>query len=400
MLTRAGWLVVAAAALQLVAGRLLGVLELIVTGVATGTAVVASVVFVWASGLRLDVRREISPPKVHAGTPSTVELRIHNAGRHTTPVLLVHDRVTGTRGVSMMLAPLLAGEEAPVAYRLPTDRRGVLGVGPLVFELSDPFGLARTRTPAASSAELTVFPRIDSVVPIPHTTGDDPHAGADHPNALGRSGEDFYALRQYVVGDDLRRVHWPSTARHDELMVRQDELPWQSRATILLDTRSVTADDDVLELLISAAASLVHASSQRQDLVRLVTAEGTDSGFATGRAAFEAIMEHLATLQASHLPTLGAAEAVLRTSTVGGALVVLVGERAERTDLDALSGLRSRFGSLLVVQAVRDSRRSAPDPVDVLTPALLRFDAENGFAAVWNAAFTPSAARMPVPTAP
>ncbi len=71
------------------------------------------------------------------------------------------------------------------------------------------------------------------------TTGNDPLAGAEHPNALGRGGEDFYALRHYVVGDDLRRVHWPSTARHDELMVRQDELPWQGRATVLVDVRAV-----------------------------------------------------------------------------------------------------------------------------------------------------------------
>ena len=73
--------------------------------------------------------------------------------------------------------------------------------------------------------------------PLPQTHGRDPHAGAEHPNAVARSGEDFYALRPYVVGDDLRRVHWPSTARHDELMVRQDELPWQGRATVLLDVR-------------------------------------------------------------------------------------------------------------------------------------------------------------------
>ena len=102
------------------------------------------------------------------------------------------------------------------------------------------------------------------------TTGNDPLAGAEHPNSLGRGGEDFYALREYVVGDDLRRVHWPSTARHDDLMVRQDELPWQGRATVLVDVRASTNTAESLELVISAAASIVASSARRQDLVRLV----------------------------------------------------------------------------------------------------------------------------------
>ena len=60
---------------------------------------------------------------------------------------------------------------------------------------------------------------------------------APTPERLGRSGDEFYSLRPYVVGDDLRRVHWPSTARRDELIVRQDERHWQGRTTVLLDVR-------------------------------------------------------------------------------------------------------------------------------------------------------------------
>jgi len=58
---------------------------------------------------------------------------------------------------------------------------------------------------------------------------------------VGRVGDDFYALRPYVVGDDMRKVHWPSTARRDELMVRQDELPWQGRVTIPQPLRDYAA---------------------------------------------------------------------------------------------------------------------------------------------------------------
>src|SRR5947208_3367232 len=83
---------------------------------------------------------------------------------------------------------------------------------------------------AAAATRLTVYPRVDAIAAVPQTLGHDPLAGADHPNAMGQVGEDFYALRPYQVGDDLRRVHWPSTARHGDLMIRQDEMPWQGRA--------------------------------------------------------------------------------------------------------------------------------------------------------------------------
>src|SRR3546814_11554329 len=83
--------------------------------------------------------------------------------------------------------------------------------------------------------EVTVYPRIDEIQPLPYTTGHDPLAGARQPNSLGRTGENFYALRPYVLGDDLRRVHWPSSARHDALLIRQTALPFQPPPPLLPD---------------------------------------------------------------------------------------------------------------------------------------------------------------------
>src|SRR5439155_1191309 len=138
---------------------------------------------------------------------------------------------------------------ARAAYRLPTERRGVFALGPLEISRSDAFGLAATSTVAAPATQLTVYPHIDVIAPLPHTIGHDPYAGTDHPNALGNLGEDFYALRPYELGDDLRRVHWKSTARADELMIRQDEMPWQGRVTVLLDHRRRAHSAETLELV-------------------------------------------------------------------------------------------------------------------------------------------------------
>src|SRR5882757_1332462 len=109
-------------------------------GAATGALVVAAIGIVLATRLRLAVARNVSPPRVYAGTPSRVELSIRNDGERTTPVLRLFDPVTGTRGADLLLSPLEPDVINRAAYRLPTDRRGVIEIGPLEVVVSDPFG--------------------------------------------------------------------------------------------------------------------------------------------------------------------------------------------------------------------------------------------------------------------
>jgi len=385
MLTRSGRLTALAAVASLIAGRMFGSVELYVLATVLGGLVIAAMASMTITQIRIDVARELHPPRVHAGSPSRVDVRVENQGTRRSPLLSLHDAVSGTRGARLLVGPLAPGESARAAYRLPTERRGVLTVGPLDVELTDPFGLARVSLTAAGASELTVYPHVDELTPLPMTTGNDPLAGAEHPNSLGRGGEDFYALRDYVVGDDLRRVHWPSTARHDELMVRQDELPWQGRATVLVDVRSSTNTAESLELVISAGASVIAAGSRRQDLVRLVTTDGADSGFAAGHPHVEAIMEHLASVEATNDTGFQRVLDRLVGSAGGGALVVMVA-LASAADIDRLARMRRRFGSLTIVQF-------DPSSWDPAAPAatggrqgdsVLRITGAASFADTWN----------------
>jgi uncharacterized protein (DUF58 family) len=384
VLTRQGWLAAGGGLGLVVTGRLLGVLELFLLGTAALGLVVLAVAQVAITRLQLEVSRDLSPPRVHAGTPSRVELRVRNRASRRTPVLRLFDPVSGTRGAELLLAPLEPLGTARAAYRLPTERRGIIGVGPLQVVVDDPFGLASIGTRAAPRTELTVYPRVDDVVPLPYTTGHDPHAGAEHPTALGRSGEDFYALRPYVMGDDLRRVHWPSTARHDDLMVRQDELPWQGRVTVLLDVRRTTHTPASLELAVSAAASIVTASWQRRDLVRLLSTDGVDSGFSAGTNHTEAMMEHLAVLHATPGGTFRGMVASLAHTQGGGALVVIVADIPD-PELQSLARLRSTFGSVTIVHFDR-SASDTVSPVDPRpsVPGALRVTRDLPFAEAWN----------------
>jgi uncharacterized protein (DUF58 family) len=384
VLTRQGWLVALGALALIVAGRVLGLVELFVLGVMAAALLVAAAALVASARLELEVGRSIHPSRVQVGSASRVELTIRNLRATGTPVLRLRDPVSGTRGADLLVPPLGRGERTLAAYRLPTDRRGLLRIGPLDVVVGDPFGLTNLTTVAAPKVELTVYPHVDVVSPLPYTTGHDPLAGARQPNSLGRTGEDFYALRPYTVGDDLRRVHWPSSARHDELLVRQNELPWQGRTTVLLDVRKAAHSGDSLEVAVSAAASVVAATARRHDLVRLITTDGSDSDFAPGSDHIEAIMEHLAVVPATSAGSLRRSVEMLGRRSSGGALVAIVAE-VPGADLVAVSSLRSRYGSLTIVHV----DRSAWDPSAAVGPAptvpVLHVTRDTPFAPTWNA---------------
>lgn len=393
MPTHQGWGLLVGAAAVLVSARLFGVMELYIVGAALALLVVATVIYVRAVPTRLRVRRTLTPARVHAHDAARVEVTATNVGTRRTPVLALRDPVAGTRGARLHLVPLRHAERARAAYRLPTERRGVVVVGPLTVEITDPFGLARQRRPGAPRLELTVFPHVDVIAPSPGGGDRDPLGNVVHHRAIGRQGDEFYALREYVVGDDLRRVHWPSTARHDELMVRQDEMPWQDRTTVVLDVRRVSHTEESLERAVSAAASVVTAAYRAQHHLRLLASDGVDAGLGNSIGHVEAIMEYLATVDVSGHGSLRGVFEGLRRSPQSGSLVAILG-RATRAELDLLAHLRRSFGAVVVVVT-----EGADLPVvgrGALTVVDARADAS--FAAAWSTMVGGQASREGVRT--
>ena len=126
---------------------------------------------------------------------------------------------------------------------------------------------------------LTVTPRTVPLPPIP-LGGAWTGSGDNRPRAFATGSAEDVTVREYRRGDDLRRVHWRSSARVGELMVRREEQPWQSRATLFLDNRLRAHRGQgiasSLEAAVSAAASIAVHLSQRGFTVRLVTATGED----------------------------------------------------------------------------------------------------------------------------
>ena len=364
--------------------RLLGINELYVFGAVTLGLVVFALVYVRLIRLDVEIDRVVHPARVHAGQLSRVDVRLRNLRSGDTPVVRLRDPVSGTGGADLLVPPLDRGAATLATYRLPTERRGIVRVGPLRVVVADPFGLVQASSVGAPEVEVTVFPATEDIRPVPFTSAHDPLAGSVRPHALGRAGDDFYALRPYVVGDDLRRIHWPSTARHDELLVRHQQQPWQGRTTVLLDVRRAAHDPVSLELAVSAAASVVMANGARHDLLRLITTDGVDSGFGVGTGHVEALLEHLAVISTSGSASLRTVLKLLQRSG-GGALVVVLGQTTS-AELSDAARLRRSFGSLVVVQAEGTAATASPGPAVAGPAPMIRVTPHTRLADVWDPA--------------
>lgn len=388
MLTRSGWGVAAGSIVALVAGRVLGLAELYVFG-ATGLAIVVVAVL---AGLRplptVDVDRRVRPPRVPRGGTARVDLVVRNPGPRRTPVLELFDPVEGTVGARVSLAPLASTDRQAAGYRLPTERRGVVRCGPLVVSRTDPFGLARRSRIVAGDASLVVLPAIEPLGGRGPGGGlDDPLAGVAHPVLGGRGDEDFAALRPYVVGDDLRRVHWASSARTGDLLVRLDDPPWRGHLTVVLDGRSDRIDPDDFERAVSAAASLVHAAALRGDRVRLVLPDGRDSGLVEGRLHTDGLLDRLAVVDRGGAGPLPEISPGARARS--GGLVVVTGG-LDRSELAALGRHPERFASVrvVVIGAGRSEPTGGEAGADLAATDLQVVPVARGtsFAAAWVAA--------------
>ncbi|MGW6862560.1 DUF58 domain-containing protein [Streptomyces xanthophaeus] len=228
---------------------------------------------------RVSGSRRLTPSRVPAGSEARVQLRMDNVSRLPTGLLMLQDRVPYVLGPRprFVLDRVEPGGRREVSYRVRSDLRGRYPLGPLQLRLTDPFGLVELTRSFSAFDTLTVIPRTEPLPPV-RLAGESSGYGDGSRRSLALAGDDDVIPRGYRRGDDLRRVHWRSTARYGELMVRREEQPQRSRATVLLDTRRLAYEgagpDCAFEWAVSGAAStLVHLLEQGF-AVRLLTDTG------------------------------------------------------------------------------------------------------------------------------
>ncbi len=265
-------------------------------------------VFISATRLRIGATRALHPQRVAVGGNGEVQLELWRSGRLPAGEILLEDGVPYALGSRPRFVVERLPHDRKVALRYPLQPvlRGIQQVGPLRATITDPFGLCEFERELIGHSRLVVVPRVVPLWGLPSGAGigvgDDGtvrlHAG---------QGEADVIVRQYRQGDDLRKVHWRSTARRDEIMVRVEERPWRGGTTVLLDHRAAAHHGSgpaaSLEWAVSFAASAAVHLRRSGHRVRLVSEHGltlADTPGEGGDHYDNVVLDALAALQPAH----------------------------------------------------------------------------------------------------
>ena len=328
----------------------------------------------------ITVRRSVWPLEVTRFEPCTAILRVRRTSGLLPMGLEAVERVAG-QPIEVRIPHLVPGRTTEVSYPVPTQRRGVLTIGPVEVRRRGPLGLAQSTAELAGTAEVRVLPRVLPVRGMPSGVRRG-HQGTDERVPYG--GTDLVGMRDYVAGDDLRRVHWATSARTGVLMVREDADPSRAHLTVLLDDREQSYPDDGMEDAVEVAASLAVAAAERAHGVRLLTVcDQVDiaiAELASGAADAPAheVVSGLAEIVAQPGP-----RSPGRLPSSGLDIVVVVTGAA--ADLGALLAEAGR-ASLGVVAVVSETGEDNSPLVAIGSVTLLRGAHAGALLRVWNTA--------------
>lgn len=249
-----GWLVLGFGLFGWLLARWYGWVEMsVVAAAALLLAAIAALFMLGRTHVTMTIT--VEPARVTAGDPVTGELRVHNIGRGR--LLPVTTEVPiGDSGTSFRTPMLPSGAHRSELFVVPTSRRGVIPVGPVRTVRGDAVGLFRRVQTWTERSDIIVHPVIAPLAPFGVGLIRDLE-GTDS-KTISMSDLSFHALREYVVGDDLRHVHWKSSARHGQLLVRQYLDTRRSHLVVVADSDPAGYEsEDAYELGISVAASLL-----------------------------------------------------------------------------------------------------------------------------------------------
>jgi len=352
-LTTRGRAVLAAGITAALCALALGQRDLLRVGVLLAVVPLLTVVVLGRARYRLACTRTLRPARVEAGQPAKVVLEVANVSGARCGLVLAEEHlpyVLGSRP-RFVLPGLEPGERRAISYPVRSDVRGRFTIGPLTLTLTDPFGMGEHRRAFSVRDELVVTPPV-SVLPPVSLSGDWTGSGDTRPRAVASSGQDDSTTREYRQGDDLRRVHWRSTARRGELMVRREEQPWQSRATLLLDRRRTAhvgqGAGSTFEWSVAALASVAVHLTGRGYAVRLADGERPDTGPTDTTAS--AVLDALASVDVAGEVELDRAVSSAASGSSGG-LVIAVLAHLDATDVALLARLNQAGTSCVALVA-------------------------------------------------
>ncbi len=181
-----------------------------------------------------------------------------------------------------------------VELEIHTYKRGLLDIGPLEIELTDPFGLSRSIKETRASCQLIVHPPFWQIDPPVYYSDIQP----DRETSYVGVGNEFHSIKKYEPGNNLRLIHWPSTARQGDLMVRQNTTAYSEAnlINIFIDNRP-ESDPDKFEDMLSAATSMAMACKFRGDDIRILTSSNEMESSASTDSDSSRLLDFLSLLE-------------------------------------------------------------------------------------------------------
>jgi uncharacterized protein (DUF58 family) len=239
VLTARGWGFVLTAVVALLSAQVLGRRDLLYVGILLAALPVASIVVLRLVKPRFTVGRRFQPQSMEIGSTTTVTLSLTASVAGGASIAMEEQLPARFGQAPQFTYPSRNPTPDGVSlyeYRLRSTSRGVYFIGPVTAEFTDPFGLAKSRHVLGGADGLVVTPAPLELLAstLSGSRGNDGLA-ATHRQA--NPSDDDVMTREYRHGDSMRRVHWAATARHSELMVRQEESVTTPQATLLMDQR-------------------------------------------------------------------------------------------------------------------------------------------------------------------
>jgi uncharacterized protein (DUF58 family) len=348
MLAGRGVVVAVAGIAMWLAARLIGSPGLEVIGLGLAVLPLVAGLFVRWNRQHVVVRRRLSDVRVQPGTRVTVELAVENRSPAPTSFLLFEDRLPSALGRSarLVVSGVPGRGVQRASYTIVPQIRGRYPIGPMTLDVTDPFALTRQRVEFEEREELLVTPEVEDLAGTP----DSPfgaQVGTSRAKHLFRVGEEYFTLRQYQEGDDLRRIHWPSVARTRQLMIRQDESSRRSTGLVFLDTRDHALGQihgAAFERAVSVAATLGVLLVRGGFSLRLATASSAPAPLSEDR-----FLEALAGISHVSVRSLGPSLAHLRAGASADTTLVLVSGPPPPEELASILRSGSAFGPKLAV---------------------------------------------------
>lgn len=346
VITPVGWLVLAAAAVALVLAWVLGWIELAFVGATLLAAVVIAIPFTFGR-MRYRVEIELQPRRVVAGERALGRLVVHNiADAASVPSQL---ELPVGRGLAEFVIPSIpAGGEHEELFAVPTQRRAVIVAGPAASVRGDQLGLLRREVRWTDPVELFVHPVTARL--RPSAAGLVRDLEGEITKTITDNDISFHALRAYEPGDALRNVHWRTSARTGQLMVRQYEETRRSQL-LLVQATSVAhyASDDEFELAVSVLASI--GVQVIRDATRLATA--TDRlrlNTATPTALLD-VTSRIEPLEAVVAPVRDLVREAAKRAPAPSVVIVVGGSRAPLAEFRAVETVFGSDTKVLVFRA-------------------------------------------------